>query len=390
MAQATGYQAGSTDQGDGGAPARPASALHRLIAARDRARPAPEAAAAARPVSLERAAATALGRTAERQAQLPVFVEKVELGAMALPELSERLPERALLAVVEGPKEAIGVVAICPNLLAALIEMQTLGRVAPRPAAPRRPTRTDAVISAEFVNLLLGELSRETAGRPACPDFGSFRYATYMDDPRPLSLMLEDGGFARLDFRFRMGPGGQRDGQLLIVLPDPGQSLATPPLSGEARATSRPTPVQAPAQPPASAPAPAASLAEAVREAPIPLVGILCRRKLSLQTLRGLGPGSLIPLPQNVLDDARIETPLGQVLARGRLGEADGFHAIRLHAADQQPAPRTDEPRTAEGFTATPAPSARSGEPLPLDLEQPDPFRAAGKPVPAPKQNLAG
>jgi Fe-S-cluster-containing dehydrogenase component/flagellar motor switch/type III secretory pathway protein FliN len=76
-----------------------------------------------------------------------------------------------------------------------------------------------------------------------------------------------------------------------------------------------------------------ATLRESVQAAPVRVVGILCRRKLSLQALRALGPGSLIPLPQNVMDEARVETPNGQLLALGRLGEADGFHALRLKHA---------------------------------------------------------
>ena len=74
-------------------------------------------------------------------------------------------------------------------------------------------------------------------------------------------------------------------------------------------------------------------LLQLFRGKPVRVVGILCRRKLSLQALRALGPGSLIPLPQNVMDEARVETPNGQLLALGRLGEADGFHALRLKHA---------------------------------------------------------
>ena len=46
------------------------------------------------------------------------------------------------------------------------------------------------------LNALLAELGRECAAQPGCPDFGAFRYATYLDDPRPLLLMLEEGEIA--------------------------------------------------------------------------------------------------------------------------------------------------------------------------------------------------
>ncbi len=373
---------------DGSAAPAPGRVVRRWIAERDRARTAagPSARQAAE-FRLERAAATALARAAEKQAGLPVFVEKVERAGMVLAELPELLPERALLAVVGGRRDALGVVAICPDLLAALIEMQAIGRVTSRPAPPRRPTRTDAAISADFVNALMAELGRECAARDGCPDFGAYRYATFMDDPRPLSLLLEDGEMTRLDFRFRIGTGGQRDGRLMIALP---AGVAAPPDAVPAIAGNQSRLPVAPSADPPVAP----SLAEAVQEAPIRLAGILCRRRLSLHQLRGLATGSLLPLPQNVLDEARLETPQGQLLARGRLGEKDGFHAIRLRDIGQD-TPPTPASVTADGWRTEGAePPPDDAEPPPDDVglsladhEGPDGFRMAG---PAPPMVKAG
>ncbi|WP_238986894.1 FliM/FliN family flagellar motor C-terminal domain-containing protein [Paracoccus sp. MKU1] len=354
--------------------------LRRWIAERDRTR-----AAAGPPTQqtdefrLERAAATALARAAEKQLRLPVFVERLERMGMTLAELPELLPERALLAVVGGRRDALGVVALCPDLLAALIEMQAIGRVTSRPAPPRKPTRTDAAISADFVNALLAELGRECAARDGCPDFGAFRYVTYMDDPRPLSLMLEDGEMTHLSFHFRMGGSGQRDGRLLIALPaEIAPRTDAPPSSGRNQ-PQLPVAQSAPLAPP---PAPA-SLAETVQQAPIRLTGILCRRRLSLHQLRSLTPGSLLPLTQNVLDEARVETAHGQLLARGRLGEKDGFHAIRLRNIGQDAESAATTPTQdawrpesfGPPFDGAPPPE-QTGLPL-ADLDHPDAFRLA-------------
>lgn len=380
--QAAGRDIGAATGAGQDAAAR-APVLHRWIATRGNTRaPADVARPAAAEFRLERAAATALGRAAEQQARLPVFVEKVELARMTLPELPELLPERALLAVVEGRRDAIGVVAVCPALLASLIEMQAIGRVTARPTPARKPTRTDASISADFVNALLGELARECLGHHACPNFGAFRYATYMDDPRPLSLMLEDGDMVRLTLRFRIGPGGQRDGTLMIILPAERSDRAAVPAGAATDGRALPVPQDTHRQ---AAP-PAASLSDAVQQAPVALVGILCRRKLSLQMLRNLTPGALIPLPHNVLDEARIETPQGQLLARGRLGEAEGFHAIRLRDLAQE-ADTAKPTATWDGAAFPPAqqsaPPATPAPPLPGDPAEPplqdyleaDPFR---------------
>lgn len=339
--------------------------LHRMMAQRALLRgpqdQAAVAASAAVEVDLGRAAATALGRAAERLHRLPVFVEKAEFAAMSLPELAELLPERALLAVVEGGRDLLGVVGLCPALLASLIEMQALGRVTARAPTLRRATRTDAAISADFVNAFLAELGRELGHRPDYPTFDAFRYTTFLDDPRPLALMLEDGEMLRLTLRFRIGPGGQRDGTLMLALPiaRPARQTGAPGRMLSAPQTAAPTPEP-----------PRADLREAVQQAPVRLVGVLCRRRLSLRMLRELAPGATIPLGPNVLDEARIETPQGQVIAHGRLGEAEGFHAIRLgRAAGAAPHPSQDD-GIADAMTADlQAPLG--------DLHQPDAFRLA-------------
>lgn len=303
--------------------------LRRIIAERERQRaPREVAAAAAVEVSLERAAATALGRAADRLYKLPVYVEKVDLLPVSLSELPELLPERALLAVVEAPRDRLGMMAICPAMLTSLIEMQALGRITARQPVPRRATRTDATITADFVNLLLAELGRELGERAGCPPFADFRYATYLDDPRPLGLVLDDTPMLRLSLRYRIGPGGKRDGVLTLALPAQHGKETLPhgqPTFPALTSTAAP----APDSPATVAP----DLAQAVQAAPIKLFGVLCRRSFTLGALRELGPGALLPLGPNALDEARLETRHGQLVARGRLGEADGFHAIRIARA---------------------------------------------------------
>jgi len=336
--------------------------LRGLIARRDETR-APEVTAIQRlsEKDHERAVATALGRAAERTQSLPVYVERVRFSSMTVAEMPEYLPERALLAIAEDNRGKIGFVALCQNLLASMVEMQALGRVTPRPAQPRRPTRTDAAISAEFVNALLDELGRELAAHPGLPRFGSFRYVAYLDDPRPLSLMLEDGAMARLSLDFRIGTGGKRDGAILIGLPEMHVRTEMPP-SALLPVASSPAPPPETIEP---------TLAEAVREAPVTLSGVLCRRTMTLRALRGLQAGGLIPLPGNALDDVRVETMAGQLLARGRLGENEGFHAIKLRPAgiDTPEGDTAREPLSAAGFSGI-----ELGAP-PIDLDMPDPFR---------------
>ncbi|UXU74098.1 MULTISPECIES: FliM/FliN family flagellar motor C-terminal domain-containing protein [unclassified Paracoccus (in: a-proteobacteria)] len=347
---------GLQNDGGGGSRAQGASVLLRMIAASSapsicgkigRAIPDPQ-----------RAAGIALGRAAERHSRLPLTLERVDRSVITTSELSELLPERALFCVVSGASDSLGVVALCSQTLASLIEMQALGRIAAKPASPRRPTRTDAVICSEFVDLLLSELAREQVlGLELTDAPETYRYATYLDDPRPLMLMLEDAQMLHLSLHFRMGHGAQRAGHVVVALPSSG--AGTIPARTETTAIAAPAPLSPDTGDSSRA------MVEAVQGAPVRLRGILCRRRISLGALRGLGPGSLLPLPLNTLENARVETMHGQLLAVGRLGEAEGYHALRLRHPQGVRDRQTQDQK----------PPAPLTEPPLDDLAQADPFR---------------
>lgn len=299
------------------------------------------------PPSLQRAAATAAARAASRAQGLQVSGDSITAGVVTLAELPEVLPEGALLALVEGGGERLGVVALCPAMLASLIEMQAVGRVSARPAGTRRPTRTDAAMAAGFINLLLGELAGGLQALPQGEALGGLRYASYLDDPRPLGLMLEDGSFHSLTLRLRLGAGGERTGTIFIAVPGPAPVEARPAAAS-------------PALPPMAPPAERRTLAAAVRHAPVPLQAVLCRKSLTLRELRALTPGAVLALPRGALEEVQVETGAGQVVASGRLGEADGFFAVRLSGGSAQP----------------PVPVVSTGEPPMADLDGPDIFRS--------------
>lgn len=317
------------------------------------------------PPTPARAAATAVGRVADRLYGIATQPVTIAPGALSLAEMPELLPDPALMAVLEGAGEALGVMALSPELVTTLVEVQALGRLTARTPERRRPTRSEAMLCADFVNALLAELAQELAGVEGFEAWAGYRYASYLDDIRPLLLMLEDQPFRSLDMTLRLGGPEGREARIFIALPQPALY-------------SRPKPTPAVETAPETAPEPAAmpmqpdlrpSLAGSVAEAPVELVGILCRRLVSLSELRGLVPGKTLPLPRVSLTEARIETPTGQLLARGQLGEAEGCHAIRLH--DPQAIAAPPEQALARNHVS----------PAPMDdLDRPDPFRDAASP----------
>ena len=312
------------------------------------------------PPTPARAAATAIGRAADRLYGLGVRPVDIRPGALTLAELPELLPDPALLAVLQGPGDAVGVMALCPETVTALIEIQTIGRVTGRPLAKRRLTRSDATLCAEFVDTFLAELGCEGHGIEGLEQFQGFRYATYIDDSRPLALMMEDRAYRSLGMKVLLGGRDLREGQVFLALPQP--RLESARLRHEA------SKIIGAVAAASAKPSSAATLLPQMQEAPVEVMGILCRRRMSLQDLRNLTPGKLLALPRVSLSDARLETPDGQLLAVGKFGESDGCHAIRLRDPD---AAVTDP-------VAAPAPtvSSEGHGGLPIgDINKPDAFR---------------
>lgn len=376
MAKAAGDKAPKTEK----TPPRGTAAVLSHHLARSRAGlPVAPARAAVPKATPERAIATAIGRAAQAACGMPIYPSQARITPATLAELTELLPERGLILVVEGQMGALGVVALCPALLASVIEMQSLGRVTRSPPRDRRPTRTDASICADFVNLALAELATELS--PLMPEGGHpvFRFASFVEDPKPLELMLEDIAYRCVRLDMKVGQGGARDAALLVFLPDTGEAQLAPVDA-------------APGQPSPSASG-GRSLAEAVRAAPVLLNAVLCRRKISLRELRALQPGSVLTLPHDAIASARLETATGLLVAQGKLGALHGSRAIRIAgragAGTAAPAAGYSDDDTdmagamsdnvfADDLSDDAAPLDMSllAEPPLTDADLPDPFRA--------------
>lgn len=316
------------------------------------------------PPTPARAAATAIGRAADRLYQLPVRALSVRPGALTLAELPEMLPELPLVAVLQGPGDLLGAIALCPQAVASLVEWQALGRVTNRGLERRRPTRSDALLCADFINALLTELPVEMTGVEGFEAIGGYRFLTHLDDPRPLSLMLDDRPFRSLSFELAMGGAEAREGRVLLALPQPAAG-------SQPRAEPAPAPIPAPPPPPVL---PRPSLAEPMQDAPIAVTGVLCRKRVTLAELRGFLEGRLLTLPRTSLTNATLETQDGQVLATGKFGEAEGCHAIRLRDPAQA---ATDDASPAMGMPVMGMGMALGAALVPADLSQPDPFRSS-------------
>ncbi len=266
----------------------------------------------------------ALARAARDKLKTALEFRSLTLDRRSLGELVEMAPERALIAVLDGPAEGLGVIMLAPQVLAGMIEAQTIGRVKSGDLSPRKPTRTDAAMVAGVIDSALRGLEQALAEEADLIWAGGFRYASFLDDPRPLGLLLDDTTYRLLRAEVDLGQGA-RQGEVLLALPAEGRGQA-PGLKAAADAAGADHGhvfLQA--------------LAERVNGAACGLDAVLARLKLPLSEVMALEEGMVLALPQAALDRISLEGLDGRRVAEGRLGQNRGLRAIRLSEGEAVP-----------------------------------------------------
>ncbi len=258
----------------------------------------------------------ALARSAQDILSLPLDVPRLSMWRRSLTELTDLLPDHAMLAVLEGPGDALGLLALSPAVLSGLIEVQTMGRVLAQAPLPRKPTRTDAAMVAPVIERALAALDEALADESDLVWAGGFRYASFLDDPRPLALLLEDHAYRVLTAQVSLS-GGAKSGEVILAFPAEGRGR-------------RPTLAATLANDAHAVHAFTQSMTEVVMSVPCQLDAVLARVVLSLGDVIALEPGAIVPLPKATLTGVRLEGMDGQAVAEARLGQNRGMRAVRL------------------------------------------------------------
>lgn len=257
----------------------------------------------------------ALARAARTRLSLDLTATATPLRHATLAEVLETIPDQAFLAMVEGPGESLGVLALSPPVLAGLIERQTLGRVTALASAPRRPTRTDAAMVAGLVDDALAGLEAAVDGTADAAWASGFRYASFLAEARPLALLLEDAAYRVVTLQAVL-EGGVKSGAVMLALPAAGQSAVAEPAADPARA--------------AEALVFQTALGDQVQAAAAPLDAVIARVSLPLALVMALAPGEVLRIGMASLDQIDLEGLDGLRVAGGRLGQNRGMRALRL------------------------------------------------------------
>lgn len=259
----------------------------------------------------------ALARATRDAMGLDLEVRRLQVLRSSLAELLDIAPERALVSLLDGPQGGLGVLMFAPAVTSAMIEMQTLGRLAAQPAVARKPTRIDAAMVAGVVDRALAGLDSILAEEADLIWAGGFRYASFLEDIRPLALLLEDESYRVLIADVILGDKA-REGQVILVLPANGKGDSIAPLPADAEA----------------APQFSTLLASQVMQVDCQLDAIIGRLTLPIRQIMALQGGDVLEMPFSALEAVTIETRDGRRIARAKLGQNRGMRAVRIVEAD--------------------------------------------------------
>jgi flagellar motor switch protein FliM len=297
--------------------------------------------------SPERALTDACIRVSDKLLSLQVVGQSCQMSRVSLGELLDMLPDKSLLAVIEGPGEAQGLLALDPMLFSALIEQQTRGTVNPVAPAARRATRTDATLISDWIDKVLALFGTSLQATGDVRWSYGYTYSTALPDPRPLALLLDETTFVVLNQTLSIGSAEREGTALLAMIADgrgPEPVIASKPQVVDSKPAASVT--GAPSDPEKWQ----EDLGAAVQTATVELTAVLHRIPMSISSISKLEAGDTISLPLTSVGAVRVEDLNGQVVAEGRLGQLNGMCAIRINGGDT-PKPNPERFIASDGST---------------------------------------
>lgn len=273
----------------------------------------------ARAMSPAKALRLSLEKCGDRLFRLALTVCAVEQRGVSHAALKDEEMEDALILLLDGQAGARGAALLDRQFVQALVEVQTMGRVRPGPAAERPFTGTDAAIAAPLLDAMLEGFV--TTMEEAAPNFraGQFRFGDRVGDMRGLMLALDAPDFELIRITVDIAGGG-KTGVMTLILPAAAFDAPDPAAGEEGRGDRF-------------------ALGELAMTAPVTLDAVLDRVEMPLAQVCKLAPGMTLPLSASAIGRTELVAARGHVAATVRLGQMNGFRAVRLTGGAMADAP---------------------------------------------------
>lgn len=261
----------------------------------------------ARAMTPTKALRLGMALSAEKGMDLALDVTKVSHTRLPHRALQATLDDQSLLAILEGQNGEPGAMAMDMQVLAGLVEHQTLGQVIPTPVSERVPTKVDAALITPFMEDALMRFVR-MLGEEGEPPYWlqHYKFGAMTMDTRTLSLAMtaQDYHMFVLDVTVAKG---KKSGTMALIFPD------IEVLTADAEEDEL-TNVE--------------KFQSTVKQATTTLNVVVGRLKMPISAVQGLQVGEMLQLPDDPMASAQLESLAGEQVAEVKLGQLDGMRAI--------------------------------------------------------------
>jgi flagellar motor switch/type III secretory pathway protein FliN len=266
-------------------------------------------------MSLARALRLTAAKQADRLMGLPLSALSVTRRAISGEDVSSSLEVSSLMLLMDGAGDQVAAAVLDPVLVTGLIQQQTMGKVMPPPEGgeTRRHTATDAALCAPFIEKLLSGAALLPDTPDECALLNGYRFGVWAREPRQAQLALDASEYVLVEMTLDMA-AGTRAGKLMLLLPQSKRVVVPVEQGGDTVAKAIST----------------ANLAENVLGLTADLMIGLTRIKMPLQEVSGLKVGDMLDLNLSSMAHALVIDGNGRALARGTLGQIDGWRAVQV------------------------------------------------------------
>lgn len=259
--------------------------------------------------------ASLLEKLADRSLSMPLVVSAISQTTVARDLFLAELTPPVVMLRLQSDAATFGMAGCCANLRAALIEVQTTGKIASTAASDRAATDADAALCSGFIADALAQAHHDLEQVPLAPWRTPFRPAGLYPAVRAMGLSIEDVPLTLMTLSLDLGSGA-RQGTLRLLIPQPAAAVTGRRTGGDWQR----------------------ALRRAVDDAPVPLQAVLHRKTMSLSDVQALVEGDMLTLPRSAADKIMLvasETCVGPF----KLGQIGGQKALRRQPTAPPPGP---------------------------------------------------
>ena len=273
----------------------------------------------ARSVTVPKAVRLSMAKVADDLFDMALAVIAVSQDSFEGDSLEELVEEDTMLILLDGPDGSTAGISIGMGLVQALIQQQTTGRITKLPEdLTRKPTSTAAALCAPLIDRFFARC-HDTVEMPEDKrTIRPYRFGARAENRRLFDLALEGGNYTVLRLTLDIA-GGIGQAPVIVLIPEP-DAAGEPLPAHESDAIEPPAP---------------RTLEKSVMELPADLTAVLTRIRLPLSQASALAAGDTLKIPADAFDGVSLVTGQGDVIAKGAMGQIDGYRALQL----EQPMP---------------------------------------------------